>query len=1538
MKSPEVPHRFAGAFAKLFHFATVANTPAGANALGDVAGIERRLEQTISNAHDVACGSEELAAAVTDWPSLYHLAPERANLLRPVAHLLRGRILEIGAMGGALTRFLGESGAQVTAIEPDDRFAGIAAERCRDLANVSIYSKTPPLDSVRPFDCIVLADSRVQIAPDFNRVLDACGVLLAPGGALILATGNQFGLHNFAGAPDESSGKPFAAGSAPIGRGRKELEAALLSARFSVHEFLYPFPGWKLPRIIVHPKALREHGDSFADLLASVAPAHDEWTGYARLFSERRLWPAVLRNQLAESLANSFLIVASKASDAPQRLDADILAYIYAVRRRRCYQKQALLVHRQGALKIERRRLYDTPAQEPSPYWQELRDEVYLPGQVYANELYKTLDTPGWTFSDVLEWARPYYNLLLANECSEVRDFTPDSRLMLPPNFTDCTPFNLVRNGDGPLHPFDLEWHAREPLPLDFVLFRGLLYTLRGSITVAPYGSVPTLIIQEMVRDLIRGLGRDFAGDRMEQCWRLEEAFQKCVVGDYAHIDKQDWQASALSIRQENLQTEISIRDAQIQRGRLQVRELLTARSKSEPDIEVRERVLRPDTPERDADAAALRDAVAARDVQILNLRDEIIGLHETLADGEDRRSDLDVELTELRTKLSDRLGELDALSNLLQASTAELPRARNEFKSLMRVASAADDRIAALESGVRAMRGSWSWKVTAPGRVAIDAVRKAERDIVTFAIRLAYRALVLRSCMNGRRRSVIRAIRASKVFDPAYYLSTYPEVAGARLEPLWHYLAKGAEEGRNPSQFFDPGFYASQNPGLNADGLDLLYHFLTQGGFEGRNPSRIFDCLFYLARYPDVVRSGMNPLVHYLQFGAAEGRAPNASPEHLLSLQNDPGVAADAVNSGVRYDVKVASEERMLASVRPPDAYQRTEPTPVNSSVKSDVSALFDRAFYLAQISRKLAVGTDPWDDYLTRGAEERLDPHPLFSTSFYLEHNPDVARANMNPLLHYLQNGAREGRDPNPVFDTSFYLENNSDVASTGVNPLVHYLERGAAEGRDPSPLFHTSQYVKAHPELADTRINPLAHFLRSGAGPKTVVATEPESSPPNIPRSDASSFAVRDISAVVSRRASKQRGTVLCVSHVPGYPPRAGNDYRVFRMLRWLDQLGYSVFLIIAPLPGEPVTEGQLRELATFFPDVVMCERNGEVLYSGPTAALLLPELDGKTIKSYARKLGENKTQRRDRELLNIDRTFSHDALISLILHVRAGFGRCAVLSEYIFMSRFLPLFGANTLKIIDTIDVFSTKQKKVVQHGVADSLALTSAEERERLIRADVVLAIQSAEHGELSEMVPERPVITVGVDFDVASEDKTPSGHNVFYVGSDNAMNVRGLKDFLQFAWPLISRDVPDAILSVAGRIGRAVTTSDPRVRMLGPVDNMEALYSEACVTINPAVAGTGLKIKTVESLCHLRPIVCWPSGIDGMEPALADLCIPVRDWYEFYRSTVRVLTDSRPQWFTAQERGLITDRLSAHTVYAPLCDRLAAFFQNVSKG
>jgi hypothetical protein len=139
--------------------------------------------------------------------------------------------------------------------------------------------------------------------------------------------------------------------------------------------------------------------------------------------------------------------------------------------------------------------------------------------------------------------------------------------------------------------------------------------------------------------------------------------------------------------------------------------------------------------------------------------------------------------------------------------------------------------------------------------------------------------------------------------------------------------------------------------------------------------------------------------------------------------------------------------------------------------------------------------------------------------------------------------------------------------------------------------------------------------------------------------------------------------------------------------------------------------------------------------------------------------------------------------------------------------------------------------------------------------------------------------------------------------------------------------------LPQAELLVAGSVSESIAAREtPGVSAIGPVDDVTPLYRQAALVINPAVAGTGIKIKTLEALCHARQVVTWPNGIEGLDPSLAQLCMVAHDWYEFSEQLVRALS-AGAYAIDADARGLIARCVSPEHVYASLNEAFGSFFE-----
>jgi hypothetical protein len=78
--------------------------------------------------------------------------------------------------------------------------------------------------------------------------------------------------------------------------------------------------------------------------------------------------------------------------------------------------------------------------------------------------------------------------------------------------------------------------------------------------------------------------------------------------------------------------------------------------------------------------------------------------------------------------------------------------------------------------------------------------------------------------------------IYGSGLFDREWYLTKYPDVAEAAIDPAIHYLKYGWREGRDPSLYFSTSGYLNLNRDVAITNANPLVHFLEYGRSEGRS------------------------------------------------------------------------------------------------------------------------------------------------------------------------------------------------------------------------------------------------------------------------------------------------------------------------------------------------------------------------------------------------------------------------------------------------------------------------------------------------------------------------------------------------------------------------------------------------------------------------------------------------------------------------------------------------------------------------------
>lgn len=256
------------------------------------------------------------------WPILYHLSPARENIVEWLPIGKTETVLEIGSGCGAITGALSRKAAKVTCIELSKRRSLINAYRHRDDENIEIllgnfidvYEKlTGTYDYITLIGVLEYAQSYVGGEKPAQKLLEMAKKLLKPGGKIIVAIENKYGLKYWAGCKEDHVGKFYksmegyeaADGVRTYSKG--ELEEMTKDCAFAESVFYYPYPDYKFPTMIYSDSYLPQAGE-----LSNNIRNFD--MDRIMNFDETKVFDNIVRDGLFPVFSNSFLLILEKGN------------------------------------------------------------------------------------------------------------------------------------------------------------------------------------------------------------------------------------------------------------------------------------------------------------------------------------------------------------------------------------------------------------------------------------------------------------------------------------------------------------------------------------------------------------------------------------------------------------------------------------------------------------------------------------------------------------------------------------------------------------------------------------------------------------------------------------------------------------------------------------------------------------------------------------------------------------------------------------------------------------------------------------------------------------------------------------------------------------------------------------------------------------------------------------------------------------------------------------------------------------------------
>ncbi len=456
---------------------------------------ERYILGCVQRAKDLSSTSDELSRMIRDWPSQYHLSSARAQLLRGFHLDTTASALEIGCGCGAITRFLGENLAEVHAVEGTLMRAQIAAARCRDLPSVSVLAAPfHELRAARTYD-LVLCIGVLEYARAFIRAedpvqgcLEHLRGLVAPGGALILAIENQFGLKYFSGCSEDHTSVYFdgiegyaAAGDAgPVTFGRQELQDRLEHAGFSDNHFYLAFPDYKLPQCLIDDRVAARAPANLGGLVRRL-PMRDYGQKPLNLFCEALAWWEIGKNRNLSTFSPSFLVV-SRGEEDHGRVRADWDALLFSTVRARPYRTWTTF-HGLSAGAGRVRKTAVHPEASPQGGLQMRLEETPFEGgtplDILLLKAAKHRAQPAEHFAEGLKiWVASLRRFQVEGDSGG----PPSPEALLSGRSLDANPWNMFVSERG-VNDIDLEWEREGGLPLRYVFARFLFHFMAAEAT-----------------------------------------------------------------------------------------------------------------------------------------------------------------------------------------------------------------------------------------------------------------------------------------------------------------------------------------------------------------------------------------------------------------------------------------------------------------------------------------------------------------------------------------------------------------------------------------------------------------------------------------------------------------------------------------------------------------------------------------------------------------------------------------------------------------------------------------------------------------------------------------------------------------------------------------------------------------------------------------------------------------------------------------------------------------------------------------------
>ncbi|MES2266950.1 MAG: glycosyltransferase family 4 protein [Bacteroidota bacterium] len=209
--------------------------------------------------------------------------------------------------------------------------------------------------------------------------------------------------------------------------------------------------------------------------------------------------------------------------------------------------------------------------------------------------------------------------------------------------------------------------------------------------------------------------------------------------------------------------------------------------------------------------------------------------------------------------------------------------------------------------------------------------------------------------------------------------------------------------------------------------------------------------------------------------------------------------------------------------------------------------------------------------------------------------------------------------------------------------------------------------------------------------------------------------------------------------------------------------------------------------------------------------------------------------------------------------------------AVIIEYIHLSYMLNFVDEQVKMILDMHDIISDRTHEFRQFNYSGALPEMSAENEFAIMEIyDNIMVLCGPDRDKLEAVAPGK-VLLCPHPVLVHEKLTRPVARKITYMASEYLPNIDAIAHFIENAWPAISAE-HHVELHIFGNICNTFTPENlpPGVILRGYKQDINEIYNEADIMVNPVRFGAGMKIKTLEALASGVPLVTTTHGARGL--------------------------------------------------------------------